>query len=227
MNTRTAVEVPKANTLGWIDWAAAVVVGVASLGMLAYTLSSGTLNVSLFDTAQWSWYLVRAAGLTAFLLLTASMLWGVFLSSRIIKDWSPGPVSMLLHATTSWLAIVLSLAHMGLLLFDNYYTYTLADIIIPFSGPYRPLAVGIGIIAFWMIFAVTISFSMRKLIGRKAWLYLHYTSYASFGLIGVHALFAGTDATRPAMLVILGGFSLLVGAMMVMRIRQSRAAKLA
>lgn len=227
MNKRTAVEAPKANNLGWIDWAAALVVGLASVGMLAYTLSSGVLNVSLFDTAKWSWYLVRAAGLTAFLLLTASTIWGIFLSSHLIKDWSPGPVSLLLHATTSWLAVVLSIAHMGLLLFDNYYTYTLSDIIIPFTGPYRPLAVGIGIIAFWMLFAITISFSMRKLIGRKAWLWLHYTSYAAFGLVGAHALFAGTDATRPAMLVILGGFTLLVGIMMTMRIRQSLAAKTA
>src|SRR5206468_4741955 len=137
-------------------------------------------------------------------------------------DWSPGPLSMLLHATTSWLAVALTLAHMGLLLFDNYYTYTLSNLLIPFTGPYRPIAVGLGILAFWIILAVTISFSMRKLLGRRAWLLLHYTSYVSFGLVAVHALFAGTDATRPGMLMILGGFTALVGTMLIMRIRQSR-----
>lgn len=223
MTKRTAAETPSANSLGWMDWAAAIIVGVAALGMLIYTLTSGVLSISVFDNAKWSWYLVRAAGVTAFLLLTASTVWGIFLSSHLIKNWSPGPVSMLLHATTSWLAVVLSIAHMALLLFDDYYTYTLSDLLIPFTGPYRPLAVGLGIIALWMIFAVTISFSLRKLIGRKAWLWLHYTSYVSFGLVSVHAIFAGTDATRPAMVVILIGFSLMVSVMLGIRIQQSRS----
>lgn len=216
---------PKSAVPHWVDWLVGLMVAGVSLGALAIWANAGLLNFTVFDTPQWSWFIVRAAGLTAFLLLAASMVWGVFLSSHIVKDWVPGPASMLLHATTSWLAVALSLAHMGLLLFDSYYTYTLSNLLVPFTGPYRPVAVGIGIIAFWLILAVTISFSMRKLIGRRAWLWLHYTSYVAFGMVAVHALMAGTDATRPAMITILAGFSVLVGAMLIMRIRQSLAAR--
>lgn len=204
----------------WIDWVVGLMVAAISLGAIAYWSSTGLLNLTLFDSTQWSWFIVRAAGLTSFLLLAASMVWGIFLSSHIVKDWVPGPVSMLLHATTSWLAVVLSLAHMGLLLFDSYYSYTLSNILIPFTGPYRTFAVGLGIIAFWMTLAVTISFSLRKLMSRRAWLWLHYSSYVAFGLVAVHALMAGTDATRPAMVTILIGFAVLVGGMLIMRIRQ-------
>ncbi len=210
----------------WVDWVVvAVVIGI-SLGAITQWASAGGFNLSLFDSTKWSWYLVRAAGLTGFLMLAASMLWGIFLSSHLIKDWVPGTGSMLFHATTSWLAVVLTLAHMGLLLFDSYYTYTLSNILVPFTGPYRPFAVGLGIIAFWTVLAVTISFSLRKLMSHRAWLWLHYTSYAAFGLVAVHALLAGTDATRPAMITILVGFSLLVGVMLVMRVQQSVAARL-
>ncbi|HVU11224.1 MAG TPA: hypothetical protein VHD90_08100, partial [Phototrophicaceae bacterium] len=177
------------------DLLSGVLVGVIALIAIIYGVQMGLISFTLFDSEQWAWYIVRAAGLTGFLMLAASMLWGIFLSSHIIKDWVPGRISMLFHATTSWLAVVLTLAHMGLLLVESYYTYTLSDLLVPFTGPYRPVAVGVGIIAFWMILAVTISFGLRRLLSRRAWLWLHYTSYLAFGLVAVHALFAGTDAT--------------------------------
>jgi len=221
----SSIVAPKAALPRWIDAAAGLVVGGITLGALVLWLHSGLQNFTVFDSAQWSWFLVRAAGVTGFLMLAASMLWGVFVSSKLIKDWVPGTVSMMLHATTSWLAVVLTLAHMGLLLFDSYYRYTLSNLLVPFTGPYRPFAVGLGIAAFWMILAVTISFSMRKLMSRRVWLWLHYTSYIAFGLVAVHALMAGTDATRPAMIAIISGFSVLMSGMLLMRIRQVKAEK--
>jgi sulfoxide reductase heme-binding subunit YedZ len=154
-------------------------------------------------------------------LLAASTLWGLFLSSRVIKDWSPGPVSLLMHATVSWLAVVLALAHALLLLFDNFYSYTVVDLMVPFIGPYRPLAVGLGIIALWLIFAITISFSLRRFMSNRAWYWLHYTSYIAFALVTVHALLAGTDADKLGMRIILGVFSAGVAALLAWRLRQS------
>ncbi|MFN8531576.1 MAG: hypothetical protein U0670_23475 [Anaerolineae bacterium] len=217
----TKIVSSKSSLPQWIDWIVGAVVAVITFGGIAYAAQSGLFSFSVFTNSDWNWYIVRAAGVTAFLMLAASMAWGVFVSSRLIKDWAPGVVSMMFHATVSWLAVILTLVHMGLLLLNQYYTYTLSNLLIPFTGAYRPFAVGLGIIAFWGIFAVTISFSLRKLMSRKAWLWLHYTSYGAFALTAVHSLLAGTDGTRPAMLVILGAFSALVGGMLIMRIRQS------
>lgn len=222
LNSRPSIG---ASTSAAIDWLVLIVVLVAGIGSVGYLLFSGSLGASLADDARLSWHIVRASGLTAYALLAASMVWGIFLSSRLIKNWSPGPLTLLLHATTSWLAVVLALAHMALLLLDNYYTYTAADLVVPFIGPYRPVAVGAGTIAFWMIPAVTVSFSLRKLMSRGAWLWLHYTSYASFILVTGHALFAGTDATQGGMTAILGVFSALVVGLMVWRITQSSFVK--
>ncbi len=182
-----------------------VILVVAGFSLL-YAVQSGAFGLSPATDTQWSWHLVRSAGMTAYSLLAASMLWGLFLSSRILKDWSPGPLSLLLHATTSWLAVVLAAAHALLLLFDGFYTYTLPDLIVPFIGPYRPFAVGLGVVAFWLVLAITVSFSLRKLIGRRNWLWLHYTSYGAFVLITIHALLAGTDASLGGVQVILFGF---------------------
>ena len=206
---------------GWVDGLVLLVALVIATISVVWTIHSGAFNVSLTDDQLWSWHLVRACGLIAYALLAASTLWGVFLSSRVIKDWSPGALSLLLHATTSWLAVVFALAHVGLLLFDSYYHFTIPDLLIPFGGPYRPIPVGFGVIGMWLIFAITISFSMRKLIGQRAWQYLHYASYASFGLISVHALLAGTDGVQPGLQLILVVFALVVFGLMGMRIAQS------
>src|SRR6266851_7570695 len=180
----------------WIEWILVVIVAAVAVLSLVYTVQSGAFDVSLINNTQWSWFLVRSAGMVAYALLALSMLWGLFLSSHVLKNWSPGPLTMLLHAATSWLAVVLSIAHALLLLFDSYYTYTIQDIVVPFVGPYRPFAVGLGVIALWLTLVITVSFSLRKLIGHRQWLWLHYTSYGAFALITVHAMLAGTDATQ-------------------------------
>src|SRR5260221_11243387 len=141
----------------WVEWLLLLIVVSVGAISLVYTVRSGVLGVSLTgDNTQWSWYLVRSAGMVAYALLAASMLWGLFLSSHVLKNWSPGPLTLVLHAATSWLAVVLSLAHALLLLFDKYYTYRIQDVLIPFVGPYRPFAVGLGVLAFWLMLVITI-----------------------------------------------------------------------
>jgi sulfoxide reductase heme-binding subunit YedZ len=206
---------------GWIDWLVLLVALVIAAISILWTIRSGTFNVSLTEDQLWSWHLVRACGLIAYTLLAASTLWGVFLSSRVIKDWSPGPLSLLLHATTSWLAVIFSVVHALLLLFDNFYHYEIANLLIPFTGPYRPLWVGLGVISFWFTLVITVSFSVRKLIGQRTWSLLHYTSYAVFALVSLHALESGTDAIQGGVQIILGGFLVAVMGLMFFRIGQA------
>ncbi len=202
----------------WVDGLILLVVLLVAIFSISSMVQSGAFGISLTDDPQLAWHLVRAAGLTAYMLLAASTLWGLFLSTRAIKDWTPGSVSLLLHATVSWLALILGIVHVGLLLFDTYYSYKFSDLLIPFTGPYRAFAVGLGTISAWLILAITISFSFRKVIGQRAWRWLHYTSYAAFVLVTIHAAFAGTDASKPGMVIVLGGITLLIAALLYWRV---------
>lgn len=172
-----------------------VVVGVVFAVISRTMMSSGSVG---------TWQLIRAAGIAAYIMLTLSMAWGLAVSSRVIKDWSPGVLSMLLHSTLSWLAVVFSLGHALLLLVDSYFKYTLSDILIPFTGPYRPLAVGLGTLACWLAFAVAISFALKDRMGHRAWKLLHFTSYGLFGMVTLHVLMAGSDGARLGIRVLLG-----------------------
>lgn len=156
---------------------------------------SGTFNITLGAEENVIWYLIRSAGITSYILLTISVVWGLAISSRVVKDWSPGVLSMLLHSTVSWLGIALALGHAALLMFDEYFTYALPEIFVPFTGPYRPVAVGLGTLAFWVMFIVAVSFAFKKrFLGHKTWKRLHYFSYGSYLLATVHGLSAGSDA---------------------------------
>ncbi|HEX3053801.1 MAG TPA: hypothetical protein VHP83_24290 [Aggregatilineaceae bacterium] len=180
----------------WMDRLSLISSLVIVFGAVGWLWHTHALSVSLVQDNTLSWHLVRSGGITAYALMTASMVWGLFISSKVVKDWSPGVVSMLLHAALSWLAVVFGIGHGMLLLADKYYTYQLSDILIPFTGPYRPLAVGLGVVSFWITLVVTLSFSSRKRLGNHTWKTLHLSSYLAFGLATVHGLLAGTDADR-------------------------------
>lgn len=166
------------------------------------------------------WFLIRSSGLTAYALLGASTVWGMFLRSRIIKNWTPGPVALLLHVTASWLGVALGFFHAGLLLLDKYYHYQLADILIPFTGPFRPLLVGLGTLSAWLMLAIALSFNVKKRIGQKAWRMLHYSSYLVFGMVTVHAIGVGTDADKLGMR---GLVVIFTGALLILTILYLRA----
>ncbi len=206
----------------WKDLFALLFSLAAVGGAALWTVRSGIFSTSLSADAKLSWHLVRSAGITSYILLTASMLWGLLLSSRVWKDWSPGSLSMTLHTTVSWLALILGLVHGLLLMFDKYYTYTLRDILVPFTGPYRPEFVGLGTLAFWIALVVTLSFSVRKLIGRRVWRSIHMASYLSFGMVTAHGLLAGTDGHLLGFRILMFGSLFSVIVLLGIRLTQPR-----
>lgn len=183
-------------------------VWVVSLAVIAlgaiWVFQSGMFSTRLTADTKLAWHLVRSSGIVAYVMLLGSTVWGLVMSAQFLKNWSPGPISMTMHSTISWLALVLSLIHALLLMFDGYFKFTLGDLFIPFSGPYRPEAVGLGTTAFWAIVIISLSFSFKKWMGHKNWKRLHYVSYATFGLVSLHGLFAGTEGTHLGLRLLIG-----------------------
>lgn len=140
------------------------------------------------------WYLIRASGAVAYLFLAASTLWGIALSSKVVKALVPGALSLAMHNYLSWNAIGLTAVHAILLLFSNFMDYSVANLFIPFTGPYSPFWVGLGIIALYLMVLTTVTFYMRKQIGYRSFHLLHYLTYIAFVLALLHSWVAGTDS---------------------------------
>jgi sulfoxide reductase heme-binding subunit YedZ len=193
------------NETHWLD-NLSLVFSVLVVGMAAaWLVRSGTFDAGFVASDNLTWYLIRASGITGYILITLSVIWGLALSSSAVKDWSPGPLTMAIHATISWLGLLFGMVHALLLMADRYFTYRLTDLAVPFIGPYRPFATGLGTLAFWILVVVTPSFALKKhLFSYKVWRTLHYLSYAAFILVTAHGLLAGTDAPKLGFQIMFG-----------------------
>ena len=208
----------------WIDLFTLIFSLLVIGGAAVWTLQSGVFSAASLSTDQkLAWHLTRSAGISAYLLLCASMVWGLFVSGQHIKDWSPGTLSLTMHTAIAWLALILGFTHALLLLGDTYFSYTISDVLIPFTGPYRPLEVGLGTLALWLTLVVTLSFQVKRRIGHRAWRWIHLTSYGAFALVTLHALTAGTDSELIGFRVLIGIAVMLVVLLLGMRMGKSQA----
>jgi predicted ferric reductase len=188
------------DTLGWL----AVTGAVAFLGGAGvYMLASSTLGarfahaldpIFALSSVQVMWYITRASGLMAYFLLWLSTVWGLAVSSKFLDRMLHRSFTYDYHQFLSLLAIGFVALHVGILMFDRYLPYTLAQILVPFLSPYRPLWVGLGVISLYLILLVTVTFYMRSRIGSRAFRTIHVLSLVAYLGVAAHALFAGTDS---------------------------------
>ena len=145
------------------------------------------------------WNLIRAAGIGAYLMLWASVVWGLVATTSIFGKKVAKPTSIALHQALSTLGLLLLAAHLGILLADRFMPFTPLDLVVPFRGAYRPTGVAFGIVAMFAMVIVLVSSWGRKLVGTTWWRHLHTLSVPAFSLALIHGLMTGTDTPRPAM----------------------------
>lgn len=202
-------------TIGLIALVATIFVAV--LGVLWLGQSGGqpiahTINgLFAIDSVQAWWYVTRAAGLTSYILLWLSMIWGLAISTRIFSPALEGTYSYDFHEFLSLLGLGFVLLHVVVLAVDKFLPFSLWQILIPFVDSYRPLWVGLGIIGFYIFLLVTVTFYMRQSIGAQAFRSIHILSLAGYLGATLHGLFAGTDSALPmARLIYAGTFLVIV-----------------
>jgi sulfoxide reductase heme-binding subunit YedZ len=142
---------------------------------------------------NYTWYAVRAGGMLAFLLLTASVVAGLLLSARDRLQHWPRFALEDVHRFLGLLAGVFIVLHGGALLLDGYLPFSLGSLLIPGIAPYRPLAVALGIVGAELLAALAIANRYRKQLPHRFWRRTHYLNFAVWVLALAHGLAAGTD----------------------------------
>jgi DMSO/TMAO reductase YedYZ heme-binding membrane subunit len=143
------------------------------------------------------WLLARASGLTAYILLTLSVLAGLILRSRPFGRAVKGAAVMDLHRLLALLGLASLGVHGTALLLDKTVHMPVVGLFVPGASPYRPVSVALGVVAAEVMALVVVSFSVRKLIGQKRWRLLHWSTYGIFALATAHGLLAGSDSAQP------------------------------
>jgi predicted ferric reductase len=169
------------------------------------------MGLPLTSDSSAYWYLARAGGIIAYLLLWLATCWGIMMSSKVIKGVVGTPVAYALHEFLPLLGVVFAAFHALVLLGDSYIDFAPWHLLVPFSGPYKPLWTGLGILAFYLSVALIASFYVRKRIGQKTWRALHYLTYLAFVMTLLHGVMAGSDSktmVMQAVYSITGGLSI-------------------
>ena len=154
------------------------------------------------DSVQIWWYVTRASGIIAYLLLWFSTILGLAVTSKYIDKMLDRMFTYDFHQFISLLSIAFVLLHILVLTLDRYLPYSVAQILIPFISPYRPFWVGIGVIAFYVILLVTITFYLRKRIGMRSFRVIHYLSLLGYLGAMLHGIYSGTDTPLPSMQIL-------------------------
>jgi sulfoxide reductase heme-binding subunit YedZ len=142
---------------------------------------------------QFWWYVARASGIVAWIMLTATVVWGVLVSTKAFPKQRHPQWLLALHRWLAGLSVVFLAVHLLALVADTYVTFDLADLTVPFAADWKTGAVALGVVAMWMLVAVQLTSLVMRRLPRRVWRAVHLFSYAAFWLTSLHAAFAGTD----------------------------------
>ena len=150
----------------------------------------GTLAVV---NSKLSWYAARSSGLVAWAVVTASIVWGLAVSTRIIRRKGVPAWCLDLHKFLGTLSVVFVAVHLLALWADNFVYFGPRELFVPMASAWRPGAVAWGVAAFYLLAAIQLtSWTMRRL-PRRVWHAVHLTSFPMFAFATVHAFTAGAD----------------------------------
>jgi predicted ferric reductase len=139
------------------------------------------------------WYLTRASGAVALVLLTAAVVIGIAAIARLRGPGVPRFVVDGIHRTASLLAVVFVAVHVLTAVLDQFASISLVDAVIPFAGSYRPLWLGLGAVAFDLLLAVAITSLVRARTGHAMWRGVHWLAYAAWPVAVLHGFGTGSD----------------------------------
>jgi DMSO/TMAO reductase YedYZ heme-binding membrane subunit len=148
--------------------------------------------IAALDIRFW-WWVSRASGIVAWLVVAAAVLWGLLASTKFIRRRGVPAWVLDLHRYLGTLTIVFVAIHVGSIYADSFVKFGPRELFVPSASTWRPHAVNWGIFSTYLLVAIqTTSWMMRKL-PRKLWHRIHVLSLPMIVMATVHAFLAGSD----------------------------------
>jgi predicted ferric reductase len=144
-------------------------------------------------SGHFPWYVARSAGLVAWALLAASVLWGLALSTKVLGPRVRPNWMLDLHRWLGGLTLTFTGLHVGALLLDTYVHFGLVSLLVPFATSWHPAAVAWGIVSLYLLAAVEVTSLLRSRLPKSLWRKTHFLSFVLFVTSTLHGLSAGTD----------------------------------
>jgi predicted ferric reductase len=147
------------------------------------------------------WYVARASGLVAWALLAGAVVWGLLLSSKLMRRRVKNSWLLDLHRWLAGLALVFTGVHVVAIMGDSYVHFGLASVLLPFASHWHPLAVAWGVTALYLLAAVELTSLLRRHLNHRLWRRVHFLSFPLFVTSTIHGVSAGTDGRKPMAII--------------------------
>ena len=150
-------------------------------------------NVSGIHSSTALWYMSRATGVVALLLLTAVLLLGLLVTRQGRLPGLPRFAVTGLHRNLSLIAVVFVALHVLTAVGDSYVKIPLASAVVPLASPYERLWLGLGAVSLDIMIAVIVTSLLRRHLSRRLWRGVHLLAYASWPVAWLHSITSSTD----------------------------------
>ncbi len=144
-------------------------------------------------SSQVWWFVARSSGIVAWALLSLSVCWGLFLSTKAVAKAATPARLLDLHRYLGGLAVVFTAMHLAGLVADSYASFGWVETLVPMASTWKPGAVAFGIVGMYLLVAVEVSSLAKRWLPHRLWRWVHRSSFVLYFVATYHGIAAGTD----------------------------------
>ena len=137
---------------------------------------------------QVMWFVSRSSGIIAWGLVTLSVCWGLFVSTKAVAKASSPAWLLDFHRYVGGLSVLFTAVHLGGLVGDNYVYFGWAELFVPMASDWQPGAVAFGIVAFYLLITIELTSLAMKRMPRRLWRWVHRSSFILYFVATYHAI---------------------------------------
>lgn len=165
---------------------------------------------SLYQAQMRIWLFARAAGITAYLILTFVIAIGLVLSHPVNKStWKLSKRIFPWHENLLVFTIAFTAVHIVAIVLDPYAGVGIVGTFVPGLSSFRSVPVALGTLALYGLLVTGLTARYTKLLPAGVWLTIHRLSIAIWGLSWGHGILAGADSAGFAWLYAASGLVIL------------------
>jgi sulfoxide reductase heme-binding subunit YedZ len=183
----------------------------ALLGLVVVFSTDQILPASGAYQAQMRlWLAARAAGITAYLILTFIIAMGLILSHPVNRStWKLSKRLFPWHENLFVFLVAFLAAHIVSIVLDPYAGVGIAGSFIPGLSSFRSVPVALGTLALYGLLIAGLTARYTKWLPPGVWLKLHRLSIVVWGLTWVHGILSGADTDGIALMYVSTGLLIL------------------
>ncbi len=186
----------------------------AALGIIVVVATDQIVPATSQYQAQMRlWLAARAAGLTAYLLLTVLVSLGLILSHPVNQStWRLSKRLFPWHENLLMFVVAFLVAHIVSLVLDPYAGVGIDGALIPGLSSYRSVPVALGTLGLYALLISGLTARYTKRLPTGWWLKIHRVSLVAWALGWSHSILAGTDADAWRWVYVSTGVSVVLAA---------------